>query len=574
MIHVDQMLQSRAPHLAEKPWISKPLTLLLRYLTHERAFQSFEQDYPHLKGLDFIQQVLDFFEFDYQISDRHLERIPSHGRVVIAANHPLGSLDGLSLVKLVSQVRPDVKIVANQILMAIEPLNDLLLPVDNMSGQTARASLSAIHTHLDGEGALIIFPAGEVSRLSPSGVKDGSWNTGFLRMARRAKAPILPVFVDGRNSLAFYLASAMFKPLSTLLLIKEMFRQSSRSLKIRVGEAVAYADYQDQIRDLDALAARFRHHLYRIAKKKSGLFRTHQSIAHPENRQVLKTELERHEVLGQTADGQTIYLCRDIQGTPILREVARLREVSFRAVGEGSGQRRDMDGFDTHYEHIVLWNPNELELVGAYRVANSAQVMAEHGTQGLYSHSLFAFGPAMAPYLNQGLELGRSFVQPKYWGKRSLDYLWQGIGAYLQKHPGPRYLFGPASISNQLPPGARDLLVYFYQLYFPAPEGLAVHRHPYSFEDSQVYALVTQFTGDDYPKDFKRLKALLANMGVAVPTLYKQYSEIAEPGGVWFGDFGTDPDFADAVDGLVMVDLTHLKPKKRARYLAETPEPA
>lgn len=567
MIHVEELLASRAPHLAQKPWLSKPLTLILRYLTHERAFQSFAQDYPHLRGLDFIDQVLEYFDFDYQVSERHLERIPASGRVVIAANHPLGSLDGLSLVKLVSQLRPDVKIVANQVLMAIEPLNDLLLPVDNMSGQTARRSLARINQHLDQDGALIIFPAGEVSRLSPSGVKDGPWNTGFLRMARRAKAPILPVFVDGRNSLAFYLASAMFKPLSTLLLIKEMFRQSSRLLNIRVGEQVAYRDYQAQTQDLDRLAAQFRQHLYRIAKRKSGLFQTSQSIAHPEHPSVLKQDIERHPVLGQTADGQSIYLCRGIQGTPVLREISRLREVSFRAVGEGSGHRRDMDGFDTHYDHIVLYNPNDLELVGAYRVANGSQVLAEHGIEGLYTHSLFKYSDAMLPYLENGLELGRSFIQPKYWGKRSLDYLWQGIGAYLRNHPGPRYLFGPASISHQLPPSARDLLVYFYQLYFPAPEGLAEHRHPYSFADANVFALVDQFAGDNYEQDFKRLKALLANMGVSVPTLYKQYSEIAEPGGVWFGDFGTDPDFSDAVDGLVMVDLTCLKPKKRDRYL-------
>lgn len=561
MINVDSLIQERAPQLVEKPWVYKPLTLLLRYLTHEKAFQEFATQYPHLKGLDFIDQVLEFFDFDYQISDRHLERIPSQGRVVIVANHPLGSLDGLALVKLVKQVRPDVKIVANELLMAIEPLHPLLLPVNNMTGQTARHALKRLHEHVDQDGALIIFPAGEVSRLSPVGVKDGVWNSGFLRIAKKSNSPILPVFVDGRNSLAFYLASAMFKPLSTLLLVKEMFKQSSRSLKMRVGHQIAFEDLPHQ--DANQTAELIRQHLYRIAKGKSELLPTRQAIAHPENRQVLKDALANHELLGETTDGQKIYLCKDIQGTPVLREISRLREISFRAVGEGTGKRRDMDKFDTSYQHIVLWDPNQLELVGAYRLGDASIL----GAEGLYTASLFKFGSEFAPYIEQGLELGRSFVQPKYWGKRSLDYLWQGIGAYLRQHPGPRYLFGPASIPNQIPPAGRDLMVYFYQLYFPAPPELLEHRHPYNLGQYDLFHLIDQFDGDNYEKDFKKLKGLLSSMGSSVPTLYKQYSELTEPGGVWFASFGTDADFADCIDAMVVLDLDKLKAKKRERYI-------
>ena len=566
MINVDTLIENRAPQIAKKPWLSKPITLLLRYLTHEKAFLEFEHDYPHLDGLDFIDQVLEYFDFDYQISDRHLERIPTQGKVVIVANHPLGSLDGLALVKLVKQLRPDVKIVANEMLMAIKPLHSLLLPVNNMGGRTARQSLQRIHQHIENQGALIIFPAGEVSRLSPAGVKDGKWNSGFLRIAKKGNAPILPIFVDGRNSLAFYLASAMFKPLSTLLLIKEMFKQTRRNLTIKVGHQIAFDDLPRK--NLDKTASLVRQHLYRIAKGKSGLFSTQQSIAHPEDRQTLKSALETHEVLGHTTDGQKIFLCKDIQGSPILREISRLREISFRAVGEGTGNKRDMDRFDSHYHHIVLWDPNELELVGAYRLADSSATIAQQGKSGLYTASLFEFGDEFKPFLDQGLELGRSFVQPKYWGKRSLDYLWQGIGAYLKAYPGPRYLFGPASIPNQIPPAGRELMVYFYQLYFPAPDNLVQHRHPYYLSEHELLGLFDKFSGEDYEKDFKKLKSLLASMGASVPTLYKQYSELVLTGGVWFTEFGTDPNFADCVDGMVVLDLEQLKPKKKSRYLS------
>ena len=173
----------------------------------------------------------------------------------------------------------------------------------------------------------------------------------------------------------------------------------------------------------------------------------------------------------------------------------------------------------------------------------------------------------MTPILQQGLELGRSFVQPRYWGLRSLDYLWLGIGAFLARNPHFRYLFGPVSISNGLPPEAKNLLVYFYQTYFAAHQSIARSRRPYQLTNELQKELQQQFCGTDYLKDLTTLKSLMHHFGVQIPTLYKQYSELCEPGGVQFLDFGTDPDFADCIDGLVLVDTSKLKEKKRARYI-------
>jgi hypothetical protein len=173
----------------------------------------------------------------------------------------------------------------------------------------------------------------------------------------------------------------------------------------------------------------------------------------------------------------------------------------------------------------------------------------------------------MQPYLDAGLELGRSFVQPRYWGKRSLEYLWYGIGAYLKRNPDIRYLFGGVSLSNSYPQAARDLMVYFYSLYFSDAACAAVSKQPYQLPQAILSELQQHFSGDNYLEDFTQLKHLLANMGVSVPTLYKQYSELCEPGGVKFLAFGTDPDFANCVDGLVLVDMTMLKASKKARYI-------
>ena len=250
-----------------------------------------------------------------------------------------------------------------------------------------------------------------------------------------------------------------------------------------------------------------------------------------------------------------------------MREIGRLREVAFRTVGEGTGKRRDIDSYDQDYLHLILWDEDALEIVGAYRFAETQQVMESKGIEGLYTATLFDYQQDMLPYFAKGLELGRSFVQPKYWGKRSLDYLWVGIGAFIAKNPQYRYLYGPVSISNSLPAAAKNLLVRFYLTHFPAKGTLAQAKLPYQIDEHGSDELQNPFKGEDYQEDFTELKHLLANMGVSVPTLYKQYSELCEADGVCFSAFNIDPDFADCVDGLVMVDLNKLKAKKRKRYI-------
>ena len=569
MICVESVVAAQFPALQKRhQGIRKPLLAILRYLFHESEFQSFAQQYPHLRGFDFIEQVLEYFDFSYRISSRERERIPATGPVVIIANHPIGSLDGLALLKLVGEVRQDVKVVANDLLLAIEPLHNLLLPVDNMNGRTARQNLQAIDQHLEQSGALVIFPAGEVSRLGPSGVRDGHWRNGFLRFASKAKAPILPIYVDGRNSVLFYSLSLLAKPLSTLLLIDEMFKQANRCVTVRIGHPVDHGIYSELPFDTRGVVKLFKKHIYKLAKKRGVdcLRGVAPAIAHPENRQLLRSEIKLRELLGKTRDNKLIYLYQYNGDSVVMREISRLREVSFRAVGEGTGKRRDMDRFDQYYDHIVLWDDNDLEIVGAYRLVRTGPLIRERGIEALYSHTLFEYHENAGPILEKGVELGRSFVQPRYWGLRSLDYLWYGIGAYLCKYPESRYLFGPVSLSNQFPEAAKSLLVDFYRQHFAPTTRWAMARTPYEHNDTGW------FSGVDYNGEFADLKEQLAKMKVAVPTLYKQYSELCEPGGVSFVDFNVDADFADCVDGLVVVDLERVKSARRKRYLDQPSE--
>ncbi|CAK7027258.1 MAG: hypothetical protein MESAZ_02793 [Saezia sanguinis] len=562
MLSVDAVLQD----LSQGKSVSSWKRTLLKKLLHESRFTEFAEKYPHLRGIDSVEQILDEVGPRAEVVDGGLENIPSEGPVVLVANHPLGGLDGLVLLKILSKVRPDIKVVSNQLLQYLEPLRSLFLGVDNIGNRTSRKQVEQVQAHLQNKGALIFFPAAEVSRLKLKGIRDGQWGTGFIRFAAKARAPIVPIHIAARNSAFFYFASCIYKPLSTALLVREMFNKKNKSLKIRIGRKIPYDNWHSGRIHLAELAGRFRNHTYRVGANKPDGFLTEAPIALPEDRIVLKKAIEACAPLGQTPDGKVIYLyqrCGAVN-VPVLRELGRLREVAFRAVGEGSGNRRDLDRYDDMYHHLILWDPQALEVVGAYRFMPAASAFEQGRMADLYSYTLFEYGKEMNDILACGIELGRSFVQPAYWGKRGLDYLWQGIGAYVARYPQYRYLFGPVSISGALPAAARDLLVAFYRMYFSAAGQIAYSRWAYPASVPEVQAI---FDGNDYAKDLISLKTMLNNMGCSIPTLYKQYSELCEPGGVQFLDFGIDPDFNHCIDGLVVVDMSRLKASKYQRYI-------
>lgn len=569
MFSVDQVIAEHYPALNERKITASLVKRVLKRLLHEQAFIDFAEEYPYLQGIEFVEQVLEYFNFSYTVSDRERENIPPVGKVVIIANHPIGSLDGLALLKLIHEVRSDVKVVANDLLMSLEPLQSLLLPVRVLTGVSTKEHIRRINRSLDGEESVIMFPSGEVSRLGLGGIKDGVWHQGFLKMAERSKAPILPVHIGGHNSPSFYLASLLAKPLSTLMLVGQMFNHQEKQISIKIGSIIPYESYRRlQIRNKEKIEL-FKNHLYRIGAGKSELIGTEKSIARPERKTDLKKAVQEGTMLGRTPDGKAIFLFEAAESSPVLREIGRLRELSFRAVGEGSGRRRDLDHFDHYYQHLILWDEDDLEIAGAYRFVDAGKVVAERGVRGLYTGSLFKLEAHRSTFLENGLELGRSFVQPRYWGKRSLDYLWYGIGAYLVKNPHFRFLFGPVSISNAQPGVAKELLIYFYKLYFSPDASLSCSRNPFSFSQPMA-SLEKEFCGTDYKADFRKLKSLLANLGTTIPPLYKQYTGLCEPGGVVFLDFNIDPAFSNCIDGLVIVDTKKLKEAKRKRYMDET----
>jgi len=565
MFSLDSVLDDLWPQARPAPWQKR----LLKKLFHEEEFRQFAADHRHLKGLDMVEQVLEHLDILCTLPAHDLEQIPAHGPLIVMANHPTGTLDGLALLYAVSRVRRDVKVVTNRMLTHLEPLSSLFIPVDNIGGRTAKSSFTLMEQHLQHAGVLIFFPAGEVSRPTRTGIRDKKWHPGFIKLAGKFRAPLLPVNIHARNSLLFYASTLLAPNLSMLLLMQQMFRRRHSRLPVKIGQQIGWSHWFSPTLSPREMAEQCRQHVLRLGKGLPGIFKTESAIARPEDRATLKRELAQAESLGTTADGKTIYLWQrnGQEEAPILRELGRLREIAFRAVGEGSGKRRDTDSFDDDYLHLILWDDEDLEIVGAYRFIPTAMREPE----ALYSYSLFHYDDKMRDILEHGIELGRSFIQPRYWGRRGLDYLWSGIGAYLARYPHYRYLFGPVSISGGLPPAARDLLVVFYRLWFPATHPLAASRRPYPASLPEVLA---QFGGEDYVEDLTRLKSLLGNLGCGIPPLYKQHSELCEPGGVQFIDFGSDPAFNNCVDGLVLVDLCYLKANRYQRYIEAHLQPS
>ena len=571
MINVEAMLDNFLPDFRNrKKRLYKTTVTVLKKILHQDEINQFIDSHKHLEGFEFLDAVLDHFDFKYSLSNRDRANIPAQGRAIIVANHPLGSLDGLALLKMVSEIRPDVKIVATHVLSQIQPLSNLFLSVDNLSSKASHvSSLKKIMAALQQEQAVIMFPTGEVSRIRPQGVRDGKWKAGFVNLAYKTQSPVLPVYINGKNSTLFYSMSTLYKPLGTLMLVMEMFNKQDQEISFRVGKPIPVESMKTLDLPPKKIAKRMRKQVYRLSKNfKKPLFDTIENIVHPANRKSIRDELKQSEFIGATQDGMQIYLFDYRPNSSVIREIGRLRELSFRQVHEGTGKAIDIDQFDRYYRHLVLWDDQQLEIVGTYRIGEGMRILGQHGVEGFYTNTLFELQGSMISYLEKSIELGRSFIQPRYWGKRSLDYLWYGIGAYLHKHPEIEYMVGPVTLSASYPQAARDEIVNFYQQLFGNRQQLVVPRLPYSYVESNNYQEFQMVSEEaEYKKAYALLKQKLDILGVRVPTLFKQYVELCKPGGCEFLGFNVDPDFSNCIDAMILVHIDAIYLKKRDRYI-------
>ncbi|MCX6147624.1 MAG: GNAT family N-acetyltransferase [Candidatus Kapabacteria bacterium] len=559
-----------SPYLDKLPKsISKFISFLLHKILYVNEMTKFIQSHQSRRGLDMIEDFLEYLDFSYTISDKDKRRIPAEGKLICVSNHPLGGLDGLVLLQTIGEVRKDVKILANGILANIEAISGNFIPIEMYSNGPKRSQLESIKKCLENEEAIIIFPAGEVSRMSGLGIKDKDWSRSALYFASKYNAPILPMFVKGRNSLLFYFTSIISKKLAMFLLPSEMFNKKGKTIHIRVGDPIPAKVFSSGVVNQNYMIKLLKKHTFNIGKKKDGIFKTEKTIIHPVETKVLRQELFNSQLLSKTSDNKMIFLVSYDSAQNLMKELARLREFTFRKVGEGTGERYDSDKYDKIYKHLVLWDDNNLDIIGSYRIGICDEIIKSNGVSAIYNQSQFNFDDAFLEIMKNSIELGRSFIQHKYWKTNALDLLWKGLGAYISENQNIRYLWGAVSISDFYSDEAKSLIIYYYNKWYGTSTYQTKAKYPYIITKNRHSELVEIFSEDSYDKDFKVLKNSLKNLGYTVPILYRSYTELCEKGGTEFIDFGVDESFANSIDGLILLDLSKLETSKKERYLRE-----
>ena len=541
---------------------------LLNRIMYISRINGFIAEHEHYGPGQFINELFDHLNFSFLISNSDIQKIPSEGKLICVANHPIGSLDSLSLLKAVLEIRSDVKIVANEVLINIENIKPHLLPFRLDSHQAQRANILSIHEALNKNYALIFFPAAEVSRLKWFRISDSKWHKGAVYFAKQHNCPILPVYIDGKNSLLFYLVSSINKRLSTLLLAHELFNKKNKTIHLKIGNIIpAKAFKTSYISDLYQTRL-LKKHVYQLGKNRKNVYITEKNVIHPVERKIIKSELNKAALLGLTKEGLKIYFTTKTESPQVLNEIARLRELTFRKVGEGTGKKLDLDKYDNYYSHLIVWNENELDIVGAYRLGIGSTILGKYGKNGFYTSSLFDFSKEFInEYLPNSVELGRSFVQEKYWNSNALNYLWQGIGAFLSAYPEVKYMFGGVSISNNYTDYVKELITFFFNKWYSDDMGLVNSKRKFVISKPKQNEYQSLFNSTSSREDYKILKKLIKPLGFSIPVLYKHYSDLCEEGGVKFLDFGVDPDFENCVDGLILIDINLIKEEKKRRYI-------
>jgi len=515
---------------------------------------------------------------DVSSCEEALKRIPEQGRVIIVANHPFGALDGLAAIRILGARRPDMRVLANADLSSIDELAPMFLPLNTYGrGSTSRnaQSLRKAWRWLEEEHALVIFPAGEVAHFDARArcVTDPPWSPIIGRLVQKTAAPVVPLFFAGQNSALFQIAGMLAPQLRTLLLPGELRRRMRSSVHAHLGEPIA----NERIREFkspEALAL----HLRLKTFLAPALQETSRGATLPTTRALepIATEMPVDCVAEEIArlpaearllahGGMEVLLARAEQIPHTLGEIGRLREVTFRGVGEGTGRARDLDRFDAYYEHLFIWHTANRQIVGAYRLGRSDQILRRHGKQGLYTTTLFNYRDPFFMLLGPALELGRSFVRAEY--QRSfapLMLLWKGIAEFVARNPRYARLIGPVSVSGDYVETSKHLLVDFLrgQHFDHLLGGLVSARNPFQ-RSRAMRSLASELAMLPALEPLAALVEDLEPDGKGVPILLRQYLKL---GGRVLG-FNVDQDFGHSIDCLLLVDLRETEPRELRKYM-------
>ncbi len=536
-----------------------------------------------------LEALLAEMKVKLEVQPADLDRIPVKGPLVAVANHPFGVLDGVALAVLLSRARPDVKILTNALLQGIPELHEHCIFVDPFhtpsSADKNVKPLKQAMEWLRRGGALAVFPAGEVSQwnIRQAQVTDPAWNTVAARLVRKTGASALPVYFCGRNSVTFQLLGLINPRLRTLFLLQEFLQQREKDVQVRIGGAIPSELIANLDNDEEAteylrlrtylLSYRGKKPISLPTKMRSALPRKPQEPIAPEvpSRFVVNdiAALPADRMLVENADF-AVYAARAAELPHLLDELGRLREITFRAAGEGTGRSADLDQFDAYYWHLLLWNKEQQELAGAYRAGNTDEIIRSHGIKGLYTNTVFRYDEQLFLKIGAALELGRSFVRPEYQRQYApLLLLWKGIARFVAARPETPVLYGAVSISNEYSSLSREMIVRYFEQ----------RKDKDGREFSDLIQARTPFRAPKLRRwdcgavcsalrDLDELAEPISDVeedGKGLPILIKQYAKV---GGRLVG-FNLDRKFSDVVDGLVIVDLRQTDPSVLERYMGK-----
>ncbi len=531
----------------------------------------------------FAANVLAHYDISHQLMGGSLPDIPATGPLLILANHPFGGVEGLVLLHLLRQRRKDVKVVANALLARIPELSSSFISVNPYPSQTAtRYNARTMREALDwlkNQGALIIFPAGDVAAFQPGTLRitEGKWDKSIARLIRLSKAATVPVFIDGRNSLLFHALGKLHPRLRTALYPREVLNKAGRKIHLWIGPPLASPRLLKIGNDNEiAKYLRLRSHMLKSRRtrrcgntKPASLSGDVTCLIAPRPKSLLIDEIHHLSPACKLASSTNldVYIAHASQIPNTLKEIGRLRELTFRANGEGTGKSVDLDLFDRWYRHLFLWNRETHEIAGAYRLGLGDEIMRLHGRKGFYSQSLFRFKSSFPQALNPEIELGRSFVCTNYQKSMTpMMLLWKGIGAFMVQNPQYAVLFGPVSISNAYTSLSQQLLIDFLRCnHFDDP--LRKHikpRKPFRSHQSPLWRK-SDLTGLGSISGISELVSCLEKDGKGAPVLIRHYLNI---GGRMLG-FNVDRNFGNCIDAMVVVDLRKAHKRILNRYMGQ-----
>jgi putative hemolysin len=527
------------------------------------------------RDLEFLNGVLDDCNIKFEIPEKDLKRIPKEGAFITVSNHPLGGMDGVLLLKLLIEKRSDYKIIANFLLHRIAPLRPYIMPVNPFENRKdAKSSIAGIKSsllHLKEGKPLGIFPAGEVSTYRDGKLKvDKPWEEGAVRLIKKAKVPVIPIYFHAKNSSFFYILSKISDTLRTAKLPSEVLSQNGKVIKVRIGKPISVSD-QEEYKEIPAFSEFMRKKTYMLAnpfEKAHKLISTQsikikipaKKITPQKNTDSFIKEVDLlREKDGRLLESKNyeVFFATSKDIPNLLHEIGRLREITFRGVGEGTNKAIDIDLYDKYYHHLFLWDREANCLAGAYRMGLGKEIYKKYGINGFYVHTLFRIEPELHQMMENTIEMGRAFIIDEYQQKpMPLFLLWKGIVHVTLRYPEYKYLMGGVSISNQFSDFSKSLMIEFMKSHYYDPY-IAQYIRPKKEYKVKLKDADKDFVFDATKADMQKFDKIIDEIepgALRIPVLIKKYVKQ----NARLVAFNVDPKFNNAVDGLMYIKVADI----------------